>query len=455
MLLTALAFLAQAQPPTGVWEKLLAPGVTYRMEVAPGPLLVHAVRITTEAEGVLLAGELATGKVFDPGSATQGRETISAMAARRGSIVAVNADFFPYTGDPLGAMVRDGELVSSPHAGRAVFAWGKNFSQTAYLTFSAGMRFEDKTQPIYGVNMECGDNMVVLNTPAAHFATSRQPATHAVLLMTDKVEPAGESKPRVKRIVTNATSVPINDDEIVLTYRGTPTEKLTFLSQGDEVLIRTDCKGLDWSKAKNVVGGGPFLVREGKPFVPYGAEGFTDGFAKNKHPRTAIGRNRQGDIWVVTVDGRQAMSSGVTLADMALVMAGLGCTEAINLDGGGSTTMNVLGTTVNRPSEGSERAVANAILVFSSSLVQGALPVGEPTAVIAGPAELKVGGSATYRVVDSTGEDVPNAEVVWSAQGAAWIDQGGRLTASSEGECKVTAVVSGRPVSLPVTVVKP
>ncbi len=454
MLLAALAIAVQEQAPAGVWEKLLAPGVTYRMEVAPGPLLINAVRVTKETEGVSLVGELANGKVYESNSATQGRETVSATAARKAALVTVNADFFPFTGDPLGAMVREGELLSSPQSGRAAFCWGKGFSQAGYLTFAASLSFEGQNVAIFGVNQECGENMVVLNTPAAGFAISREPATHAVLVLVDKITPSGQWKPRVRRIVENSTSVQVNDDELVLTFRGTPKEKLTFLNVGDEIDLRTDCKGTDWKNARDVIAGGPFLVKDGKAFVPYVAEGFVDGFAKNKHPRTAIGRTREGDVWIVTVDGRQTMSAGATLSELADVMMRLGCTDAINLDGGGSTTFNLSGLTINRPSEGTERAIANALLVFSSSVTQLAFPVGEAEPVIAGPATIKVGEKAVFRLIDSTGESVPNSEVFWSAKGAAWIDQAGVMRGASEGTCRVQVYARGRSASLTVTVAK-
>jgi hypothetical protein len=454
MLLALLTIAVQSPVETRVWEKLIAPGVTYRMEVTDGPLLINAVRVTPGAEGVTFTGELANGDVFDPESATKGRETVTAMAARKSSLVAVNADFFPFTGDPLGAMVRNGELLSTPHNGRAVFCWGKGVARTGYLTFSGSVSFEGQSQSVFGVNQECGENMLVVNTPAAGFAVSREPATHVVCVLAETIAPTGQWRPRVRRTVENATSVPINDDEIVLTFRGSPKEKFTFLSTGDQFNLKLETKGADWNAVTDVIAGGPFLVKAGKPFVPYSAEGFTDGFAKNKHPRTAIGRTASGDLWLVTVDGRQSMSAGATLSEMADIMIRLGCDEAINLDGGGSTALNIASLTVNRPSEGVERPVANALLVFSSFIQSVALPVGEPGIVIAGPASLKLGETAQYRVVNGSGADVEGVQVLWSAQGGAWVDQSGLLRGSTEGTCRLLALSEGLVVSLTVSVIK-
>ncbi len=85
-----------------------------------------------------------------------------------------------------------------------------------------------------------------------------------------------------------------------------------------------------------------------------------------RHPRTAVGFNAD-EILLVTVDGRQKdWSVGMTMVELARLMAELGCTEALNLDGGGSTTAWVDGEVVNRPSDGGQRRIANALLVIST-----------------------------------------------------------------------------------------
>jgi exopolysaccharide biosynthesis protein len=88
-------------------------------------------------------------------------------------------------------------------------------------------------------------------------------------------------------------------------------------------------------------------------------------FAASRHPRTAVGVGPRGDVlWMVVVDGRQGeYSLGMTLPELAAVFEALGVTEALNLDGGGSSVMVVRGRTLNRPSEGGEREVVNALSV--------------------------------------------------------------------------------------------
>ncbi len=122
------------------------------------------------------------------------------------------------------------------------------------------------------------------------------------------------------------------------------------------------------------MGGGPWLVKDNSEFIDYAEEKFNDSFALKRHPRTAVGATSDGKLLMVTVDGRQAISRGATLPEMSAIMRRLGAVNAINLDGGGSTAMSVRGIVVNSPSEGIQRLVANALLVFSNFQPADELP---------------------------------------------------------------------------------
>jgi exopolysaccharide biosynthesis protein len=101
------------------------------------------------------------------------------------------------------------------------------------------------------------------------------------------------------------------------------------------------------------VGGNRVLVRDGEVVAE----------DQVRHPRTAAGFNDR-EIILVTVDGRQpGWSVGMTMTELAHLMQRLGCTEAVNLDGGGSTTAWAQQFILNRPSDGGERSIANALLV--------------------------------------------------------------------------------------------
>ena len=111
----------------------------------------------------------------------------------------------------------------------------------------------------------------------------------------------------------------------------------------------------DFSGAKTGLAGGPTLIRGGAVVQ-------SNGF-QMRAPRTAIGWNKDY-FFMVEVDGRQRnLSVGMTFPELADYMLKLGCEEAINLDGGGSSTMWVLGNVQNSPSEGQERPGANALVL--------------------------------------------------------------------------------------------
>jgi len=453
MQLAALLLIASQTPVEAnvqTWQKMILPGLTYRMEVDPTiPRLVHAVRVSLKSDQISLLPELAQGQVFNPDLDVLGRETVSAMAVRSNALLTINADFFPLSGDPLGVMVRNGELMSSPANGRSCVFWGPEGFFLGYLTFAATVGNGRAEATIYGVNEECGDNMVVLNTPRAGYAISREPATHAVLELKGPISPKGEWTAKLKRFVTDAVQVPVGEGEVVLTYRGTHSKTLNSFELGKEVTIKVDCGGADWKKALNAIGGGPFILRKGEELITYADEGFRESFSTSRHPRSSIGVTADGDVWIVAVDGRQAMSGGATLPEMAEIMKRLGCRDAINLDGGGSTTLNLGGVTLNRPSGGQERAVANALVVLAARRIES-----EGEFVIAGAAEIEAGKSANYKVVDSSGLQVPQSEVFWSAHGSAWIDQSGVLHSFEEGVATLTAFVRGKIVRLTLTSVK-
>ncbi len=117
----------------------------------------------------------------------------------------------------------------------------------------------------------------------------------------------------------------------------------------------------------HAIGGGPRLVRDGRLSVTAGEESFRADVASGRAPRTAAGVTSDGKLLLVAVTGRQAhYSIGVTLEELANLMIELGARDALNLDGGGSSTMVVRDYVMNTPSDGRERNVADAILVFTS-----------------------------------------------------------------------------------------
>ena len=126
----------------------------------------------------------------------------------------------------------------------------------------------------------------------------------------------------------------------------------------------------DRGRLRTIVGGWPRIIRAGKRTAEYAdvLEGTRPGFSAGRHPRTAIGFNRDSTTLIaLTVDGRRESDSGMSLVELADAMISLGAYEAMAFDGGGSTTMVVEGKVVNRPSDAAgERPVGSALLVTIS-----------------------------------------------------------------------------------------
>ena len=137
--------------------------------------------------------------------------------------------------------------------------------------------------------------------------------------------------------------------------------------------MRTPFGPLRLAPGVDVVNGGPRLLRDGRPEITAEAEGFDHpgdpsfyyAFGLRRNPRTMAGVTGDGRLLLVAVDGRApGYSAGLDFEEEAGVMRALGAQDAVNLDGGGSTTMTIRGAVVTRPSDASgERPIGDAILV--------------------------------------------------------------------------------------------
>ena len=126
----------------------------------------------------------------------------------------------------------------------------------------------------------------------------------------------------------------------------------------------------DWLQegVVHAIGGGPRLLRNGEIDVTGQEERFQADITQGRAPRTALGVTASGELLLVTVNGRQSnISIGMTLEELAELMRQLGAVDAMNLDGGGSSTMVVRGIVLNAPSDGTPRPVSNALLVWSGA----------------------------------------------------------------------------------------
>ncbi len=489
--IVALAFLSANAPRSlsDVIRRTLAPGVEYSQEtLAPptGPLLINVLRVNLKAPGVKIRAQLGKDVVLtdDP---TLGREAVGLLAARHGAMAAVNADFFPYTGDPLNITIRDGELLSEsmPHRVSMAITGSGQIRFDNLLTVGSLMGTDGSVYGLDGINRLAGANEIVVLTPA--FGSRSWAATMAAMVTVnavnlpvcvgqDQTGTAGDVLPGDPK-----AAVPNGGALLVGSGRGADWLR-AHVRSGDTVRFRFDClsnplptgpyrkelasragsaasfrgRALKsvWTDVQQAVGGGPWLVRDGHAAIDSREENWDENnFVQARHPRTAAGVTAAGELLLVTVDGRQAaLSRGMSLPELADYMVKLGAVNAINLDGGGSTSMAIRGAYVNSPSDGYPRPVATSLLVFADSPVLNSAAFADSLEPITFRADEHV--AVPFPNLPAAANGTPaNAEGVWgSVEGKGFISQKGILTSTNAGPGTAVFSVGDRTVRIPYVV---
>lgn len=279
-------------------------------------------------------------------------EKIQPMAARTKGIAAVNASYFALNGEILGLLKIDGDIVSSCAMGRTavgILPDGKMlFDQIDYkgtVTLPDGA-----VVAITGVNHERGqDDLILYNNYYDNMTGTNAYGTDYII-----------SKEVITAIVHGNAVIP--PGAVVLSAHGSNEKALSGLKVGDSVKINQTL-GPVWDKTIHAVGAGPRLVKSGSVFLTSKVEEFPADIAVGRAPRTAIGATKDGHVLLAVVDGRQQHSIGMTLLELALFMQEFGAVDAMNLDGGGSSEMVVKGKIMNKPSDGRERSVGDALII--------------------------------------------------------------------------------------------
>lgn len=472
LLLTAL-FLPSGT--TDVIRRKLAPGVEFLQEIresADGPLLINVLRIDLKAPGVRVVSALGRDTVMaeDP---TRGREEVGSLAARHGALAAINADFFPFTGDPLGIAIHNGELLSEGMPHRVAMGLTEDGRVLFDTLLPVGTLIAaDRTMAaLDGINRLPQKDEIVVLTPA-YGTPLRIPPKTAVLPLANlnlPVQVGKEMRGVAGQVVSGDSVTALPDGSALLLGDGMGAEWLsTRITPGDTLTFRFDFVSNPlppgplrgdllsragalrgrvarsaWTEVREAVGGGPWLVKEGAMAVDGVEQGFhARTFVQQRHPRTAVGITASGELLLVAVDGRQGHSRGFSLPELAAYVQKLGAVQAINLDGGGSTAMVIRGRYVNGPSDGRPRPVANALLVFAN----GESVAGDPIPLE--PVVLQAGATIKLALpVDAGGPPL------WGTlEGIGLVDQNGKLRSTRAGEGVVVAEAGGRQYRVPYTV---
>jgi len=346
----------------------IARGVVHRSYyVARGPWAIEVLDVDRAAcwtPVAVKAGGAAVGRARTSSLVA----ALAASEAAEGRLVAggVNADFFSFSppGVPVGAHVHRGRVVAGPVA-RPVFATRSTGAPWIGTLGARGRAIvAGDTLPITAWNRAPADGVALFD---AAWGARTDSATGAV----EVVAGAGRPAP-VRGVDTSPAGVAIPDRGVVLAAGAAAPpasrEQLGALRAGrDSVSAQVTLAPFH---PREAVGGFPVLLAGGAVAEQLDSAGGPK-FGPVRHPRTAVGIGAGGRrLLLVTVDGRQpSYSAGMTLAELAGVMRELGATDALNLDGGGSTTMVVAAgpggvRVANRPSDAAgERPVANALVI--------------------------------------------------------------------------------------------
>jgi hypothetical protein len=359
--LVALASLAFGGSARAELSELF-PGATYGQSVQftpHGPVTVHVVRGPRPVGLYRLRTVLSNEAVVR-------EETLSSMQRRRASqatTVGVNGDFSSSDGRPSGILVRDGTLVTPPSPARSSAGVGLDGTlDVRRVAFFGAWRGAGKSRKLNEFNDAPERNGIALFTSDWGTVTPSVPNSHAVVLSPFPAAVPGVDLAGAVTWSGPGSNLAVAPGTAVLVGRGDAAASLRAEAPiGTTVTLRLSLRP-DWPVA-DAIGGGPVLVRDGK-VVHTANEGFTTSQILPLHPRSAVGQLADGRILLVVADGRQSgYSVGLTTFGMALTMARLGAVRAMQLDGGGSSTLAFDGAVLNRPSDGRERPVPTALML--------------------------------------------------------------------------------------------
>ncbi|MFO7941971.1 MAG: phosphodiester glycosidase family protein [Bacillota bacterium] len=417
-----------------VEEEILGPGITlfhYDLDVSGNTLPARQVLVDLRNSHVRV-GAMSPERGFNH------RETVRKMAARLDAVVAINADLFHMTrpAAPFGLHIEEGEILSSPFSNARDNTLGIDEAGTARIDawpFRGRVYINGISNSLDGYNQS-----YQYNDDGIFLYDSRWGGDISGSFFSEPVVAVTVKSSTITRLEVTSESVNIPSDGFILVGEGEGAEFLNQIARvGGHVDYDLGLASADELKA--AVAGHSLIVDSGLPLPSQSlaSPGST------RASRSALGVDREGRILrLVTVDATGS-SAGITMEELALFMSRLGSDRAINLDGGGSTTMvaRPLGeftpVLASSPRTGFERAVTNGIGIFNTARPSAPdrLFVYAPRGMLAGTeAPLRVTGhDANYLPIRITEDDLH-----WDVSDGDMLDiEGLTVRAHTPGEARV------------------
>lgn len=347
----------------------IGPGTTQTSLILTGPSKLRVFYMTTDLKNpyVKLRAVMAKDKIY-------AAQPVSIMAKEHTTpqvsyFAGINADFFNMEGtkEPLGTTVIDGEYYCNNNTNWQAFVLDDN--NVPYLATTPKMTctIEGRT---FSMNTSRSNNSLVLYSQRFGETTGTDNrGSEVVVYLTN-----GDKLMAGRTVMLTVDGTPISNkgnsmipkNKFILSGQGTMASFVKSLTQGKQLkmTITSTMDGMNVNNVMQCLGGSPLIVSNGQVL---NTDVTADHLIVN-NPRTAIGFNRdKTKIIMLIVDGRSSISAGVISKALADIMIQLGCTKAMNFDGGGSSTIYTKDFgVVNNPSAGSERYVANGLYLTTN-----------------------------------------------------------------------------------------
>lgn len=274
--------------------------------------------------------------------------TLSQIASSTEAIGAINGGFFG-SNRPIGTLIINGIPVSSPYSNRSAVGW----NEKGEISFGNGnFRLyikDEKNQalPVSRINQPASNGSLSLYSPHfGQFATQIKGSGTEVLIKDGNLISYKEAQ---------GSNHFMGEDKLILLAK---TPGLGPLSETSKVTFDLQWSDKDMEKASQAIQAGPMLLGPTSTLN----EGFAATILDKRHPRTIVGWDGE-NAWWIAVDGRDSWhSDGLTIQEASAFARGIGMTEAINMDGGGSTQLWWDGDIINKPSDGRERTLPYAVI---------------------------------------------------------------------------------------------
>jgi len=380
--ITLVAAGTIAAPATGapIRGQTLMPGVVYAKQVeftAHGPVVLNVVSVPRPSGLYSIRAWLSNGAVQGRERLTDMENSISAAA----TVVGVNGDFFDTRwGTPSSILVRGGVLGAGTKGGRSAAGFdAAGGLHVDRMSFDGSWKGTGQFRPL-GLNEPPGRSAVTLYTPAWGPSTPAESGTvEAVLAPFPATTPNVTLTAPVTQLVQGGNQA-IPPNGAVLVARGAQVQTLTTEAPtGGTVAVRLILTPR-WNDVREAVGGGPVLVRNGRPVFRTN-ESFTTSQLFTRTARSAVGQAADGRLVFLTVDGgRPGYSSGMTSFELALAMMRFGAVSACGLGTGAPAALAFDGKLLSRPSDSrGESPVADALFVAYDGVYS---PVPAPTVAL-------------------------------------------------------------------------